>query len=99
MSSSAVVDVVRCKPSDFKFGVTRVRGVYASPNNPQRDGVFVEHIRRTGRMNPGQYVRLTDGKGRFWMYDIDAVVIWRDGESEEEVTRRADELYQQIRPR
>lgn len=57
----------------YKFG-DRVRGIYASPTNPQRDGIFVEYITRTGRLNRGRHVRLTDGKGRFWMYPAENTV-------------------------
>lgn len=48
------------------FGVTKLRNPYVSETNPQRDGVYVETIRRTGRLNPGTYYRLTDGNGKFW---------------------------------
>lgn len=50
-----------------KFG-DMVRGVFASESNPIRDGMYVETIRRTGRMNPGKFYRLTDGKGKFWEF-------------------------------
>ena len=46
-----------------------LRGIYASEDNPQRDGIYVETIIRKGRMNPGTYYRLTDGKGNFWEYE------------------------------
>lgn len=50
-------------------------GVYASPSNPQRSGMYVRTIRRTGRvMNPGVFYELTDGKGNFWQYPRDAIV-------------------------
>lgn len=50
-----------------KFG-DRLRGIYAGESNPQRDGIYVETIRRTGNMNRGTFYRLTDGKGHFWTY-------------------------------
>lgn len=77
------------KKSEFKFGVTKVRGVFAGPNNPIRDGVFVEHI--------GDTVRLTDGKGRFWRFDRDAVVIHRATETDAELQARCEELHDKIR--
>ena len=57
-----------------KFG-DRVRGIYASESNPERDGFFVEVVRRTGKMNAGTFYRLTDGKGRFWHYPARSTVI------------------------
>lgn len=42
------------------------RNLYASENNPTRTGMYVETIRRRGKMNPGRWYRLTDGKGAFW---------------------------------
>ena len=87
------------KKSDFVFGVTKVRGVFAGPTNPIREGIFVEHIRRTGKMNPGSTVRLTDGKGLFWEFPIGNVIILHSGESAESADKRADELYEKVRPR
>lgn len=55
-----------------RFG-ERLRGIHASSENPQRDGYYVETIRRTGRLNPGKWYRITDGKGRFWEYPHDGV--------------------------
>ena len=49
-----------------------IRGTYASPHNPQRDGIYVETIYRTGRLNKGKFYRITDGKGKFWMYPAHA---------------------------
>jgi len=46
-----------------------LRGIYASESNPIRDGMYVETIRRTGRLNPGVWYRLTDGKGKFWEFE------------------------------
>lgn len=51
-----------------------LRGIYASATNPHRDGMFVEVIRRQGRLNPGVYYRCTDGKGNFWEYPRENVV-------------------------
>jgi hypothetical protein len=51
-----------------------LRGIYASERNPHRDGMYVETIRRTGRMNPGKAYRCTDGKGDFWEYPHDSVI-------------------------
>jgi hypothetical protein len=57
-----------------RFG-DRMRGIYASESNPQRDGFYVETIRRRGRLNKGSSYRLTDGNGRFWEYPVDSVVL------------------------
>jgi hypothetical protein len=49
-----------------KFG-DRMRSIYASERNPRREGIYVETIRVPhGRMNPGVWYRLTDGRGDFW---------------------------------
>jgi hypothetical protein len=65
-----------------KFG-DLLRGVFASKDNPQRDGRFVRAIRRRGRINPGLWYLLTDGKGRFWEYRADATVFVEKGNDEE----------------
>jgi hypothetical protein len=51
-----------------RFG-EMMRGVWAGRINPQRDGMFVRTVRRTGRMNPGVWHELTNGKGDFWQYE------------------------------
>ena len=50
-----------------KFGEW-LRGIYASESNPNRDGMYVRTIRRTGRLNPGVHYEVTDGNGKFWQY-------------------------------
>lgn len=52
----------------------RLRSKYASEANPIRDGFYVETIRRTGRLNPGKYYRLTDKHGKFWEFPADSVI-------------------------
>lgn len=91
------IDLNSHKPCDFVFGKTKVRGVYAGPKNPHRDGTFVEIIRRTGRVNSGTFVRLTDGHGDFWEYEMRSVVIWKDGETEESIAARAELRFQELR--
>ena len=49
-----------------KFGQARIISIHASVDNPHKIGIFVEVIRRRGRMNPGKHYRVTDGKGDFW---------------------------------
>jgi hypothetical protein len=44
---------------------------WASEANPTRIGLFVREGRRTGRMNPGRYFEVTDGKGKFWELPLD----------------------------
>jgi len=51
--------------SEFQFGETIVNS-HASPDNPCRRGKFVRRGHRTGKLNPGPYVELTDGQGKFW---------------------------------
>lgn len=57
-----------------KFG-QRVRAIYASESNPHRIGLFVEVIRRTGKMNRGTFYRMTDGKGDFWEMPVESCEI------------------------
>jgi hypothetical protein len=45
---------------------------WASENNPTRVGYFVREGRRTGRLNPGRYFEVTDGKGKFWNLPLDS---------------------------
>ena len=65
----------------FPLGTSRkpafgepMRGIWASESNPTRDGYYVETIRRTGRFNPGTFYRMTDRKGKFWMYPAGSTV-------------------------
>jgi hypothetical protein len=51
-----------------KFG-EKIRGIWAGDDNPIRDGMYVETIRRTGRVNRGIWYRLTNGKGKFWEFE------------------------------
>jgi len=60
----------KCGP---RFG-DPVMGIWASPDNPQRIGMFVRKGRRTGRMNAGPYWEVTDGEGHFWEYPTRSVV-------------------------
>ena len=84
-----------------KFGEP-MRGVWAGTNNPQRDGLFVRTVRRTGRMNSGTWHELTDGKGNFWKYEAKSTVfltpnvraklaptVWRQAQAGENVPRTA----------
>ena len=45
-----------------------IRGIWASSDNPIRDGFYVETVRRTGRLNPGVWYKLTDKHGKFWSF-------------------------------
>jgi hypothetical protein len=51
-----------------------LRGIWAGDRNPQRDGRYVRTVRRTGRMNPGTFYELTDGRGSFWQYPAESTV-------------------------
>lgn len=44
----------------------------ASTGNPTRTGYFIRAGRTTGRMNPGVWWEITDGRGRFWKLSPDA---------------------------
>lgn len=52
--------------SKLVFGRTTITNPHASEDNPQRSGVYVETVRRTGRLNAGVHYRVTDGEGEFW---------------------------------
>lgn len=49
---------------ELQFGCEIENG-YAAETNPHRIGMFVQHIFRTARVNPGSHIRLTNGKD-FW---------------------------------
>lgn len=59
-----------------------MRGIHASVDNPIRDGMYVKTIVRTGRLNPGKFYELTDGKGRFWQFPAEGTVFIAKQESE-----------------
>lgn len=44
----------------------KIVSIYASDNNPRREGIFVEVKHYKRKVNGGTYYRLTDGKGDFW---------------------------------
>lgn len=68
-----------------KFGEIR-RGIWASKDNPQRDGMFVRAGRNpSGRMNAGPWWEFTDGKGKFWRYTQNAVARIEDADTEEKL--------------
>lgn len=76
------------RATEFIRGNTRtplfgemMRGIWASKSNPQRDGKYVRTVVRTGRLNPGKFYELTDGKGRFWRYDASQTVFLTDAQS------------------
>lgn len=52
-----------------EFG-DRLRSIYASADNPQRDGFYV----RTVTKNTGRYYELTDKRGAFWLYPVESCV-------------------------
>jgi hypothetical protein len=49
-----------------------VENGYAGDSNPRRIGIYIRTGRRSGRMNPGKYYVLTDGKGNFWEMPADS---------------------------
>lgn len=56
---------------EFKFG-DLVENEWAATDNPRRLGFFVRRLTRTGRLNPGPRIELTDGKGSFWTVGLHA---------------------------
>jgi hypothetical protein len=58
-----------------KFG-DRMFNRWAGERNPQRRGIFVREVRvRRGRLNAGVWWELTDGEGKFWQVDPEALEI------------------------
>ena len=57
----------------MRFGETIIENIYASDDNPLKRGVYVRTIRRTGRMNPGVYIEVTDRNGEFWQLSIECI--------------------------
>ena len=49
----------------MKFGDIVINH-WASENNPIREVFVVGKKHRSGRVNPGPYLEVTDGKGKFW---------------------------------
>lgn len=54
-------------------------GIHASEDNPQRCGMYVRTVIRSGRTNSGVWFELTDGRGNFWEYKRDEVEFLRAG--------------------
>ena len=51
-----------------------MRGIYASPANPNRYGMYVRTIYiPRGRMNSGKHYEITNGLGAFWVYPVNSV--------------------------
>lgn len=90
----------------------RMRGIWASEQNPHRDGNYVRTVRRTGRFNPGTFYELTDGKGDFWQYPARSTVFISAAPSAASPTappnapqaplarmtdERIDEIYDQVK--
>ncbi len=48
-----------------KFGDVLENG-WAGDRNPHKTAIFVRTGHRSGRLNPGRYFVMTDGKGDFW---------------------------------
>lgn len=59
----------------MQFGETIIENINASDDDPCKRGVYVRTIRRTGRMNPGVYVEVTDRNGKFWQWSIECVKV------------------------
>jgi hypothetical protein len=47
-----------------------VENGWASADNPQRRGFVIRTGQKFGRINPGPFVELTNGKGDFWRLSI-----------------------------
>lgn len=87
----AMENVVNNKKQKPKFG-DRVRGIYASESNPQRDGYFVEELRH--KVGPYSYentYRITDGNGNFWEYPPESTILINEIVLEEEEFSEGDE--------
>lgn len=73
----------------------RIRGIWAGEKNPQRDGMYVRTVRRTGRCNPGTFYELTDGKGRFWQYEAADTLRHADFASDAAIDQASEALMQE----
>jgi hypothetical protein len=71
------------------FGDVVLNG-YASDTNPIRFGIVVRVGKRTGRLNPGPYVELTDGKGKFWQISLSCDRLKKIGSIHEAAVRLRD---------
>ena len=60
------------KPKPLRFG-DPVVNTSASDDNPQKRGFFVRRIHRSGRMNPGTFIEVTDKRGKFWTIKAEAI--------------------------
>lgn len=47
----------------------------ASPDNPTRCGYFVRRGVRSGKLNPGPFAEITDGRGKFWESRIETLIV------------------------
>jgi len=52
-------------PKKWVFG-DKIENDAASYDNPTRIGFFVRRAIRSGRINAGPYVQITNGRGSFW---------------------------------
>ena len=68
MRSRDLIGLLRGDSRQPKFGEW-MRGIWASEDNPIRDGMYVKTIHRKGRVNRGRYYQLTNGKGKFWEFE------------------------------
>lgn len=57
-------------PKKWRFG-DKIENDAASHDNPTRIGFFVRRAVRSGRVNAGPYVQMTDGSGSFWECSAD----------------------------
>lgn len=63
---SGLRDVRVSETARPKFGDAYLN-TQASESNPRREGMFVQVVRRSGRLNPGVWWQITDGNGDFWL--------------------------------
>ena len=43
-----------------------IENAFASDDNPTKRGYVVRTLKRTGRLNPGAFAVITDGRGKMW---------------------------------
>lgn len=79
------------------FGAT-VTNHYASEINPHRVGYFVRATRVTGRLNPGVWWQITDGRGDFWEVSPDARRLQHEDDFPHLTVDRSTEIAPVSRP-
>lgn len=66
---------------------------WASESNPRKYGYYLKTIHRSGRLNPGKYFTLTNGKGDFWETNASSKMKIVGSFGDELITAQNDATY------